>query len=83
MAIVIGLHGNVCCPNKTGQVTSMSNLSCCLVKTFVHMTHCIEGCIVSFIPSYTIQKGLSEGVLSAVSSYLYLNVYMSMTFSNF
>ena len=40
MAIVIGLHGSVCVPNNTGRVTFMSNLSCCLVKIFVHMTHC-------------------------------------------
>ena len=39
MAIVIGLHGNVYCPNNTGRITFMSNLSCCLVKSFVHMTH--------------------------------------------
>ena len=39
MAIVIGLHGNVCCPNNTGRVTFVSNLSCCLVKFFVHTTH--------------------------------------------
>ena len=43
MALVIGLHGNVCCPNNTGQVTFMSNLSCCLVKFFVHSTHCTGG----------------------------------------
>ena len=45
MAIVIGLHANVCCPSNTGQVTFMSNLSCCLVKIFVHMTHCVTICI--------------------------------------
>ena len=55
--IVIGLHGNVCCPNNTmamyvalttqdgytGRVTFMSNLTCCLVKIFVHMTHWCHG----------------------------------------
>ena len=40
MAVVIGIHGNVRCPNNTGWVTFMSNLSYCLVKIFVHMTHC-------------------------------------------
>ena len=34
-----GLHGNICCPNNTGRVIFMSNLSCCLVKIFVHLTH--------------------------------------------
>ena len=34
MAIVIGLHDNVRCPNNTGGVTFMSNLSFCLVKNF-------------------------------------------------
>ena len=42
MAFVIGLHGNVCYPNNTGQVTFMSNLSCCFVKNFVHMTHWLD-----------------------------------------
>ena len=42
MAFVMGLHGNVCCPDGTGRVTFMSNLSCCLVKIFVHMTHWVR-----------------------------------------
>ena len=40
----VALHDNVRCPNNTGQVTFMSNLSCCLVIFLVffvvHMTHC-------------------------------------------
>ena len=42
MATVIGLHGKACCPHNTGWVTFMSNLSCCLVKIIVHLTHCFD-----------------------------------------
>ena len=39
MAIVIGLHANVCCPNKKRTSNFYEDLSCCLVNTFVHVTH--------------------------------------------
>ena len=39
MAIVIGLHGSVYCPNNTGRVTFMSNLSCCLSHRWCHEFH--------------------------------------------
>ena len=45
VAFVIGLHGNICCPNNTGRVIFMSNLSSCLIKIFVHLMHCLP-CVI-------------------------------------
>ena len=43
MAVVIGLHGNVCYPINTGRVTYYEQPSCCLVKYFVCITHWVSG----------------------------------------